>query len=185
MNARIDATGMPNPEPWPEVDPREAPPSDSAAECALLTMCEIYPEQVGTLRLDGLLVFPEHRTIWQAMTRIHAREPGLNVGEFYIALRREMCAALCKQDHQGDRENCDGWKTLRVLDFGEHCNPFKDIPYWMGRLERVRDARQIISDSQEQAERAWRLDVDGARRVLFRSAAHARRGINPEVEIPF
>lgn len=159
---------MQAPEPWPDVDPRDAPPSDAAAECALLTMCEIYPEQVGTLRLDGLLVFPEHRTIWQAMCRVHMRSPGLDVAEFYIALRREMCAALCKQDHRGDREHCGGWRTLRVLDFGEHCNPFKDIPYWLGRLERVRDARQLIDQAQRAAERAWSRDAEGARAILSR-----------------
>src|SRR5579859_6001813 len=94
------------PEPYPEVNPRDYPPSDAAAECALLVMCEIFPDRIGLLNLDGLLVFPEHRRIWGAMCRIHARTPGLDLGEFYIALRREMCAALCQIVHRVDRKHC-------------------------------------------------------------------------------
>jgi hypothetical protein len=66
--------------------PFDAPPSDAAAECALLSMCTWYPERVGTLRLDGLLVFPEHQRIWHAMRQTHTQTPGLDVAEFWLAL---------------------------------------------------------------------------------------------------
>ncbi len=167
---RIDMAGMRVSAPRPEVDAFDAPPSDSTAECALLQMCELYPERIGSLRLDGLLVFPEHQAIWRAMCRTHLRTPELDAGNFYVTLRQEMCAMLCRgADHARDREHCVGFRYLRVIDFGEHANP-KDIPYWLARLERVRDARGLISDAQQIAEKAWRLDVGGARGVATRIA---------------
>ncbi len=146
------------------------PPSDAAAECALLAMCELYPEQVGTLRLEGLLVFPEHQEIWRAMCRVRMRSPGLDVTEFWLATLHELHTKRCRDErpHEHERWGCDGFRVLRVLDFGEHANP-KDITYWLARLERVRDARRLISLAQEQAEKAWRLDVDGALAAASRS----------------
>jgi hypothetical protein len=167
MSVRIDVTGMRAPELYPEVGPRDAPPADAAAECALLAMCEFYPALVGSLHgLGELLVFPEHRSIWRAMSRVYIRAPSgaPDVVDFWLGVQDELCTELCGdgQAHEHDRENCTGWRTLRVLDFGEHANP-KDIPYWMARLERVHEARRLIDLAQQVAERAWRMDLVGAR----------------------
>ncbi len=149
---RIDIAGLPVPEPYPDIDPHEAPPCDAAAECALLGMCLIYPQHVRALIKEDLFVFPEHRAILRAMRKALMRDPEINVAEFWLAVKSDV-----------------GYAVLRVLDLGEHANP-KDIVYWLSRLERVHEARQLISDAQEQAEKAWRMDVDGARRVAARAA---------------
>jgi len=179
--ARIDITGMLAPLPCPDVAPTESPPSDAAAECALLAMCELYPALVGSLHgLGDLLVFPEHRAIWQAMCAVYLRLDHPDVAEFYIALREELCARVCPVNHRGSREQCDGFRYLRVLDFGEHANP-KDIAYWLARLDRVRVCRQIISDAQEQAEKAWRLDVEGAVRVAVRVCTRGQSVVRVDI----
>lgn len=162
----------------------EQPPCDSRAEDALLSLALIYPHLVAEMDLSADLYFPEHRALWQAMTAVHGREPALNIGDFWLALRGELCAMFCREasGHDRDRSVCAGFRRLQALTL-ESANP-KDRGYWLSRLARCTELRRLISDSAEEAAKAWRMDLEGAQRVVFRSAARARARLNPEVEIP-
>lgn len=134
-----------------------------------MSMAMIFPGRIGQLDLGRDLWLPEHRVIWQAMTRLHMRSPCLGAGEFMLAMRQEMCALVCRNgvDCGPERWGCDGFRYLQVLSY--EAASLKDVGYWMARLERCTEARRLVDLAQEIASKAWRGDVDGAHGVFMRT----------------
>jgi hypothetical protein len=162
---------------------KEHPPADAAAEAALLNLVMIYPEQMATLDLGARLYLPEHRTLWQVMTRVWMRDGPLESGLWSLALYRELHVVCNGGRHSGPcSPECRAGLYWDVLCKGDV--PFAgkpDIDYWLDRLDRCVEARRLIEAAQFQAACAWRGDVDGARLAAQRSAAVKR---DPGIEIP-
>jgi hypothetical protein len=172
----------------------EAPPQDALAEAIVLRDLLDYPELIGQYDLAPLLVYPEHRQLWAAMARVHMRTPNLSMGEFYVAFLRELHASHPRQWRalsalmddvyidedrwrQQQYEN-DPSRGTADFDMGRHHH---DLAWWFQRLEDCAEARGLISAAQQIAERAWSVDLEGARRV---AAFAGRPRVAPEMEIP-
>jgi hypothetical protein len=142
----------------------EHPPVDGTAEAALLNMLVIYPEQMATLDLGARLCLPEHRTLWQVMTRVWMRDGRLEAGLWSLALYRELHVVCNGGRHLGScSPECCAALYWDVLCRGDV--PFagkSDIDYWLDRLDRCVEARRLIEAAQFQAACAWRGDLEEA-----------------------
>lgn len=170
---RVDISGMRTADRVYEIEAYPGPPSDSAAECALLHEALWWPNGVRALRavrLSELLYgFWEHQRIWESMQRVFDStawplEPLRNT-QWHAALEVDCGRLLLGvvEDHWCDLNggfHRRSWSSPDVLP-----------GHWLVRLRRCKEARQLISNAQEQAERAWRLDIEAARRVAQRAAA--------------
>jgi hypothetical protein len=153
----------------------EAPPVDSLAECIVLNHLLLNRELIESTDLGPCLIFPEHRDIWQAMRTVQQRTPDLSFGAFYLALIDELERAhpgqgfaLVELLRVGDTELERGWDEYRRAnrdDLGRR-DFHHGFEWWLARLRRISDARQVIRAAHEAAERAWREDVDGALQAL-------------------
>jgi hypothetical protein len=173
--------------------PPDAPPTDSAAEAAMLWLLLVCPELVGQVDLGPLLWCGEHEAIWRAMTRVRARRGVLDVAEWWVALRGQLHDDVCRgeplETHYiaadgGWQWRCQGWRYWNVLQDAELPNRY-DLGPWLVRLERAAEARRLISAAQEMAVRAWRGDNEGALAILDRirrKEASRTRGTQRELE---
>lgn len=162
------------------------PPCDSAAEAALLNLALYWPPAVTALRavrLGELLYgFWEHRAIWRAMQRVYDAgewplEP-LHNAQWYAALVTDMEQAEPGRGALMLGLIEDHWTDLQGHFYMRQWAIEGQLPgYWLARLKRCTAARQLISDGAEQVEKAWRLDVEGARRIAARSALSPRETI--------
>ncbi len=123
------------------------PPFDAVAEQALLNFLASNPQYIGEHDLRGRLYLPVHQAAYWMMTVVRARDPQATLTEWTLALHREVLPMH--------------WD---VLCDGESARA-QDVPYWLERLDRCAEARRLIEAAQEQAARAWRGDLDGARRA--------------------
>jgi hypothetical protein len=171
--------------------PPDAPPTDSAAEAALLNLLLVCPDLVGSVDLGPLLWCGEHRAIWHAMTRVRARRGVLDVAEWWLALRGQLHEDVCRgeplETHYvasdgGWQWRCQGWRYWNMLQSAELPNRY-DLAPWLERLERAAEARGLISSVHEMAERAWRMDVAGAQAIASEIASHARAPIRVVVDV--
>jgi hypothetical protein len=150
----------------------EAPPVDSLAESVVLHHLLLNRDLIDSVDLSHDLVFPEHRWCWEAMRTVHQCSPDLDFGAFYLAWLDELerchpgqsfalAELLQVFDVQISRAR-DEFKHSERDDLNRH----HGFAWWLARLRRISDLRQMIRVNQEAAERAWREDLDGARRAL-------------------
>jgi hypothetical protein len=145
---------------------QSAPPSDSLAEAVVLHAMLIKPERVGEHDLAPLLVLPEHRLCWRAMTmarmRVSTRDPA-SFAIHWLAALRELEPALwepyarlvlCVEDDLSRR----GWMEYDQAD-GERrrFDYTHDFGWWLARLERIAEARRGIEAAQQIAARYWQV----------------------------
>ena len=186
--------------------PPDAPPTDSAAEAAMLNLLLWCPSLVGSLNLGPLLWCPEHRAIWQAMSRVWIRRPDLQAipldmhgsdDDLRGIIDWLSGTAICRQLHEdlchgesikshhiendgGWQWRCTGFRYWNVLQQAESPNRY-DLEPWLSRLQRAADSRRLISSAHEMAVRAWRGDNEGAVAILNRVSRKefARTDKNP------
>lgn len=169
--------------PHAERDPA-TPPSDSLAEAIVVNHVLLNHELIESVDLGPLLNFPEYRWCWQAMVRVHMRSPEASFGKFYLAWVDELESVQPGQSWPlielldiANAESDRAWRDYRAdrarypdapLLQSEYQHGFR---WWLARLKRIAQARLMIHNAQEQAERAWRLDVDGAIAAASRTVA--------------
>lgn len=146
-------------------------------------MLLLFPERMSLVSLNGRLFMPEHRDIWRAMAHVNMRSPDLTIGAWWVALRRELHALLCDgvaEDAHKDEGvwswQCEGWRTWGALRLTDGHATLQTLPVWLDRLERCVEARRLVEAAQEQAERAWRGDIEGARHVMEQAAGEVATG---------
>jgi hypothetical protein len=173
--------------------PPDAPPTDSAAEAAMLWLLLVCPDMVGTIDLGPLLWCPEHRAIWRAMGRVRARRGVLDVAEWWLALRGQLHEDVCRgeplETHYvaadgGWQWRCLGWQYWNVLASAELPNRY-DLAPWLERLERAAASRELISSAQDMAVQAWRGNNQGALAIvdrIHRKEASRTRATQRELE---
>lgn len=145
----------------------DAPPCDSLAEAVVLTRLMQHPDWISRYDVGRLLCFPEHRWIWQGMQRV--RRAGTT--DFFARWLRDA------QEHHPEHwlnlvdvlyppdEVARGWEEYEAGDDPRRSSYDHPFEWWLKRLQRIAEARQLIRDAQRVAEHAWREDVDGARVV--------------------
>lgn len=164
----------------------------------MLLHLSLQPEQIGTVDLGGLLMFPEHRALWAVLQRTYwagpyAADAAENAALFGLAFDAELRRAYPKQwrnyldvltsaseaaAHRAHEDATErpqhepGHLRLSAYQHG--------VEWWLKRLQRIAEARRLIHSAQAIAERAWREDVDGARHV---AGGIARGGLAIRVEI--
>jgi hypothetical protein len=151
-----------------------APPVDSLAEAVVLLQLMNHPERIGGLDMEPLLVFPEHREIWQVLVRTYMRGPyaddrDRNTALFGLAFDGELQRA-----HPRDWRNYldllysanttasqRAWEDATerpqhepgMLRLSEYHHGFD---WWLMRLQRIAEARRGIQAAQELAEAFYR-----------------------------
>jgi hypothetical protein len=154
----LERTGLENRAP-------DSPPCDSLAEGVLLSyVLHHAPSKVVECDLLPLLVFPEHRLLWQVMQRVYRADETHE--QFYLRWLNE--AERTQQGLSdvlsGVGESWSRWQahrlTLGPVGYGSVST--MDWDWWLARLQQVATARRLIEDAQRMAEFAWRGDVDGA-----------------------
>lgn len=112
------------------------------------------PEQIPHYpEITDLIFTYDHQLIWRAMRQMDTR---LTPGDFAYALYDTLCARY-------PREKDRLWERIISQEFRYHS--------WrenVERLEKCALARRLINTAQEIAEHAWRLDNEGALRILQR-----------------
>lgn len=151
------------------------PPCDSLAEAIVLEHFFWLPQDMAGRNLRPLLVFPEHRLLLTAIESAYAENQewlkfwprfwrhcerlapgrGRQLGMLLInAYDDEMAWGWHRYDEQRD---VDPRLTVHIHHW----------TWWYARLERVHEARQMIDAAHRMAERAWRVDTDGARAAMM------------------
>lgn len=146
----------------------DVPPCDALAEAVVLSyVLYHYPAKVVECELLPLLVFPEHRQLFQAMQ--HAYRADESHAQFYVRWLNEA-----ERMQPGLSNVLDGlgaswshWQARNLeRDAGLGSVSTMDWEFWLARLRQVAAARRLLEDAQRMAERAWRGDVDGAFEVV-------------------
>jgi hypothetical protein len=146
----------------------EVPPCDALAEAVVLSyVLHHAPQKALECDLLPLLVFPEHREIWQAMRRVYRADESHE--RFYLRWLNEV-----ERVRPGLSEVLlsigDSWSRWqhKRLERDPLCRSVStlDFDWWYARLQQVARARRLIEDAQRVAECAWRGDVDGAIEVV-------------------
>lgn len=152
-----------------------APPCDALAEGLVLLHLLLHPDQIGTVDLKGLLVFREHRDLWDALRRTYAAgpyatDPFENTARFQIAFnadlervhgeRYERYMDLVYRASETEAHRADEDASERphhepgFLAFSEY---FHGFDWWLRRLQRIAEARRGIQAAQEIAEGFYRV----------------------------
>jgi hypothetical protein len=175
----LERTGLENRAP-------DSPPCDSLAEGVLLSyVLHHAPSKVVECDLLPLLVFPEHRLIWEVMQR--AYRPDETHAQFFLRWLNEaertqpgLSGVL-----SGVGESWARWPAHRLeLDPASYESvSTMDWDWWLARLDRVGTARRLLEKNQRTTEHLWRGDVDGALAVM-KEAVHHATADEPGMEIP-
>jgi len=168
-------------------DEREptAPPCDALAEMLVLQKLWVDPPLIDTVELADLFVKPQHARLWHTFAR--ARAAQRETGAAFVALVLDDLKQRQPDDYwilldpvlDWHLEAQRAWEEVELyphhepgrLMFSEY---FHDFDWWLARLVRIREARDIISAASEVAERAWEVperefSFDAAARVFRRA----------------
>jgi hypothetical protein len=175
----LERTGLENRAP-------DIPPCDALAEAILLSYVLYHrPEHLVECDLLPLLVFPEHRLLWQVMQR--AYRPDETHAQFYLRWlnEAERTQRGLSDVLSGVGESWSRWQAHRLEHDTTGCESVSTIDWdwWLARLQQVATARRLIDENQRTMERLWSGDVDGAL-DLMRHAVLSVPGDEPGMEIP-
>lgn len=171
----------------------EAPPCDSLAEAIVLNHLLHNHDLIDNIDLSHDLVFPEHRSLWQALMVVRQRSSDLSFGAFYLAWLDELelghpgrSFALSELLMVGDVELDRGWADYRHANRDDLCRRdyHHGFDWWLARLRKVAAARQMIKAAHDAVERAWHEDLDGARQALATAPKPAERDIGVDLLEP-
>lgn len=166
----------------------DQPPADSLAESMVLNAILLNPSLLGTIDVGSDLVFPEHRDCWQAMLRVHQRIPNLEAGPFLAEWLHELATEdktalvdvldlawyeLGGRPRFREQEEDPDWIAF-AHGRRRTIPPYRPLSYWLDRVRACAEARRLISAAQEMAERAWKVDTDGAAAVATQVAERQR-----------
>lgn len=152
----------------------EALPSDAVAESTmLLKLAHVYDER----RADQLSKLVVSR--WQAQEFLEAIQRayrGKQVWTGVMHVQLAMCEVFCaglRAHRFWMPGQCRSWsRWAEFVDAAAHSGVGEQSEeYWLGRLESCVEARRLIELAQRVAERAYRLDVPGARASVAREAS--------------
>ena len=184
----------------------DAPPCDSLAEAVVIDYLTLHPEMIGTVDLGPLLVFPEHRALWQALVRAHMRMPDAcnpvlsdpgppNYAEFILLWRAELQQSHPNDwlrliellGHQSDLESHRAAEDAEACR-GDFLAQFHAFEWWLERLRAIHEARLGIQAAQRIAEGFWRVPeheftAGDARDVLRRFCPVQDRDYGVEVPV--
>jgi hypothetical protein len=159
----------------------------------LLNFVLLDPSLLNTLDVGADLVFPEHRDCWQTMCRVHMRTPGLEAGAFFIEWLMELEAhgkarlvdvldltwyEIDGRPRWREQEEDADWQAF-TRRHRRTIPPHRSVGYWLERVRACAEARRLIQAAQTMAERAWRLDLDGATKAAERAVVQRTGHLKP------
>ena len=136
------------------VDAARVAPAAPDAEMFVISGFMARPGQIPNYpEVTDLIFTYDHQLIWRAMRQM---DTTLTPGDFAYELLDVLRA---RHPRESDRL----WERIVSQEFVVHS--------WSENIERLEKcalARRLINTAQEIAERAWRLDNDGALRIIQR-----------------
>jgi hypothetical protein len=148
----------------------QAAPHDPLAEAVVINAFMFVPERIHQYpEVADLLWDWKHKVLWRAMGRV----AGPHSPEHYLRL------VLDDLEAHEPKTWTDVWhSTMNAVEARVERGTWGSFAYWYARLEQFKEARQLVTQAQEVATRAWRGDVDGAKSVnrnVFRNAVPESR----------
>jgi hypothetical protein len=117
--------------------------------------------------LGPLLVFPEHRLIWQALVRTRARLRATDPGAFFAAWLDDLrdrhpdhWTALVDLTMCADREGAAGWHAYEPMrdDGLPRYAVDHGFDWWLARLRNVAERRRLVGVLYQGITAAWSDD---------------------------